>query len=839
MSSQQNVNVIKNEVVPSSEYQASSGSASFNGSTPQDPTIQTKTGVTNVNDTTVFVDDNDVAQQDESTVAHISKSIVTLNDTQAVPQDIMSFLMKPIVLSSGTFSTSDTYSLFNSVAMPTGAFGATQGTLWTRKLQGYFGIRMDMRFRLVINANRFQQGRYCVGWTPLAGMKHTTSALKELRIVQAHNATLVQRTTVPHVEIDLCTGTSAELLVPFVSTQAFYPLNSILSGTDYSTLGYVNLYPYAPLSAPTGNTTAGYTLYVSFENIHLFGAASPQGGGTQKKEVSNKNNGPISGVASAFARGFTEFGSIPLLGSYAKDVAWIADRMANVAGIFGFSKPTQGDSSVKMMNVNATNHSTMDGDADARSLALINNPSVAVLDGLSGTTFDEMDISYLVRRMAWFRSDQWVPGDSVGTLYSFNVDPYGVQYSAGGALNYTPVGFVTRFFRQWRGSVRYRMKFVKTEFHSGRLAISFHPSDESSYSGLSVYVNRIIVDIREKNTVEFIVPYISRYPWTQAYTAIGKILVEVVDPLVAPDTVTQSITILCEIAGGDDFEVAIPGSFDLSPTSIVPQSGDDTTIFASTLGTMEVRADPLVATSFCIGEKVTSIRALLKRYHPITSMDANGVVFNSKNISMIPDIIIGWGTTASDATYVNSDPYSLFASCYALIRGGIRIRDTIATGYFNGTDVQRAYAVSQSHLMASLDTSTPATSSVVFTASSTLSRAGVLQPLVFQSMGNNATLSVEVPQYTTGYARAKGDLILYQTDSPGSTSRYTGGDYSSGTRATLSFTIPTYAFGAGTNVSNLPLHNIFRAGADDLDFGTFISIPPMYSKAPVSYLGFA
>lgn len=838
MNNQQDASVIKNEVVPSSEIQSSSGSASFSGSTPQDPTIKGVTGVSNVNDTTVFVDDNDVAMQDESTVAHVSNSIVTLNDTQAVPQDILSFLMKPIVLSSGTFSTSDTYTLFNSIAMPSGAFTSAQGTLWTRKLQGYFGIRMDMRFRLVINANRFQQGRYCVGWTPLAGMKHTTSNLKALRVVQSHNATLVQRTTVPHVEIDLCTGTSAELLVPFVSTQAFFPLNTILSGVDQSLLGYVNLYPYSPLAAPTGNTTAGYTLYVSFENIHLFGAASPQGGGTQRKEVTNKNNGPVSGVAKAFSRGFKEFSTIPLLGSYAKDISWIADRVANVAGIFGFVKPTQGDSSTKMMNINATNHSTIDGDADSRSLALINCPSVAVLDGLSGTTFDEMDISYLARRYSWFQTTTWVPGDNVGTLNLFSVDPFGVFYAAGSTYNFPPVAFVTRFFRMWRGSVKYRMKLVKTEFHSGRLAISFHPSDESTYTGLSVYVNRIIVDIREKNTIEFVVPYISRHPWTPISFTPGRILVEVVDPLVAPDTVTQSITVLWEIAGGDDYEVAIPGDFDLAPTSIVPQAGDDTAIFSSTLGTMEVRADPLVATSFCIGEKITSIRALLKRYHPITMVNSESTMFDDRTIRMTPDVIIAWGTTTDDLSSVTSDPYSLFASCYAMVRGGFRIRDAIAMGYFSST-TSTDYALAQSQIMASLSTATPGSQSAVFSSASFNDRAGILQPMVFQTLGNNPVMSVEVPQYTSGYARAKADIILYQQATGNASSFYTGGDYSSGTKASLSFTLPKKLFSLYTGRDSVqPLHNIFRAGADDLDLCTFISIPPLLVKQPSSRLGF-
>jgi len=147
--------------------------------------------------------------------------------------------------------------------MPLAAFNSTQGQLWKNKLTGFYGIRMDMRFRIVINANRFQQGRYIIGWVPLAGISPTTSNFKAVFVNNMHMATLVQRTTVPHVEFDLATETSAELLIPFVSTQNFWPLNSAISGNDVSSLGYLSLYPYSPLVSPAGSTVASYTLYVS------------------------------------------------------------------------------------------------------------------------------------------------------------------------------------------------------------------------------------------------------------------------------------------------------------------------------------------------------------------------------------------------------------------------------------------------------------------------------------------------------------------------------------------------------------------------------------------------
>jgi hypothetical protein len=540
---------------------------------PDSPSVHGVSGLATTNATTDFVDDAQVTKRDESANASRNELLNSINDTQMTTQSLMDFLSKPIVLRSGNFSTTDTYSFLDSISMPYTALTNTQGSMYLNKLRGYYGIAMDMRFRLVINANRFQQGRYCVGWVPLCSPAATTSQLKNLLFNNMHMASLIQRTTVPHVEIDLATGTSAELLVPFTTTANFYSITEALSGSDVHPLGFINLYPYSPLVSPAGSTVASYTLYVSFENIRLFGAASPQSG-ISDREVSNKNNGPVSSVAMAMSRGFREFAQIPLLSSYAKSISWVMGRTANVASMFGFDKPIQGDSITKMMILNAPSHSNTDGDSDVRSLSLYQKPGTVQVDGLFGTDYDEMDFSYIVRKYAWFQTASWTTSSPVGNLFSLDVRPSVGIASIGGALHFTPLCFVTDMFQNWRGSIRFKFKIVKTEFHSGRLSFAFYPTDDvASYVADPYYVNRVIVDIRDTTEVELIVPYISRTPWQYIGDRIGVVAIDVVDPLVAPSTVSSTVTLLCEVAGGDDFEVAIPTNFDYNITTITPHSG--------------------------------------------------------------------------------------------------------------------------------------------------------------------------------------------------------------------------------------------------------------------------
>lgn len=803
-----------------------SGETSTPHQIPEDSSLLTTTGVANQNDTTQFIDDGIVTTRDESMINHIDMTILSLSDTQGAQQDIINFLQKPILLTNGIFSTTDTYSFLNSFSMPLSAFNATQGIIWKQKLAGFFGIRMDMRFRIVTNANRFQQGRYCIGWVPLASPQQTTSNFKNILVNNMHMATLKQRTTVPHVELDLCTGTSAELLVPFVSVQNFYPLNTIISSGDLASLGYINIYPYYPLTAASGSTTAGYSLYVSFEKITLFGAASAQSG-ISDREVSNKGNGPISSVAGAVSRGFKEFESIPLISSYAHSISWISDRIAKTATMFGFSKPLQGDSSTKMMLVNGTNHTTVDGDSDARSLSFLSKPGVTRVEGQSGTHFDEMDFAYIIQKYAWLQTVAWTSSTTVGNISSIEVRPdIGVDFVASN-FHYIPLAFVARFFNYWRGSIKYRIKIVKTEFHSGRLSIAFYPTDELALIGNPAYVNRMIVDIRETSEIEIVIPYISRTPWTARGIKIGYLSIDVVDILTAPATVSSSIQLLIESSGGSDMEFAVPAPFDANVSIINPQSGigepNDQKIISTTIGNSSINSNPNLMSAIAIGDKISNFRTYLKRYHPIRPSDkltTSSNALNTVEVSMYPDAILAQLISPVGDIW-ESDMYSLLASCYAIVSGGIRIRNVVDTGLLNSTNNS---INSNMYTSFALELGAASVINPIRPVGTTTPISGNL-PNFYQNTLQNNIVSVEIPQYTQTMGRAKADIITYQ----GGILTYYGYNATTGssnTHGQVAFTLPTSSLAGATFVNGYTVHNLHRSLADDGNFSCFISIPP-------------
>lgn len=779
--------------------------------------------------TTQFIDDSDVVIRDESHIDHLDPSWLTLNDTQSIEQTLMSFLNKPIVLAQSTFSVSDTYSFFNSYFMPNAALTSTPGQLWLNKLYGFFGIRMDMRFKLVVNANKFQQGRYMVGWVPFAGAHGTSSDLKLTLFNNMHMATLIQRTTVPHVEIDLNTQTTAELLVPFTSTQNFWPINSAISTSNYSCLGAINVYPYVPMSSPAGSTVASYTLYVSFENIQLFGASSPQSG-LSKRETANKQNGPVSGIAASISRGFKEFKNVPLLSEIATPVAWVADRVASVASIFGFSKPTQGDSLTKFEITNVPNHTTVDGDSDAKALSYLSLPSTTVPKGISGSDFDEMDFSFITRKYAYVNQFAWNVGTASGNLATINVTP-NVNITNTGVISWTPLAFVSKFFKYWRGSIKYRFKIVKTEFHSGRIQISFYPTDEASYTADPYYVNRQIIDIRDNIEFEVIVPYISRFPYTAQASSIGVLKIDIVDALVAPATVASSVTFVYEHCAGDDMEFGIPAGFSYNPQYAIPQSGLTTDKQVSfTIGNTSVAANPVISSAFCIGDKVSSFRAYLKRFSPITpntKAAGNTYRLNGSSVYMQPDIIPVL-STATTTNFYNADILSCVASCYMMMSGGIRLRDILDLAVANSP----ANVPYSNLLTANLfDPIANVVNGIVFTQSTN----GLVDPnqhLVVQASSLNNTLTIEIPQYTNALARNMVDIIAFQADSPPSYYGYQS--LGSTTQLAVTINAPNSLVNGTAAVANYDLHNLYRSLADDGNLMGFISVPPFVAATTTS-----
>jgi len=639
------------------------------------------------------------------------------------------------------------------------------------------------------------------------------------------------------------------MTIPFVSSLNFVPLDSLASGLgapNAGALGVLSMYPYQPLISPTGSTTANYTIWVHFEDVELIGPAQPQSGrvfssskGKSASEVeqSSVGMGPLSSPLMRLSRAASMLTSVPGIRDYATGVSWYADLLSRTASIFGWSKPLNLSTPCRVIREVMPWFSNIDAPDSSLPLSLMVKNQVGVMPGFSGTDVDEMDFSFLITIPAFLGNFPWAESALSGAvLFSVNVTPQGVvnTFTTGSGLtasNFTPMQLISNYFTNWRGSMVYTIKIVKTEFHSGRLSFVFFPNNTYSTSfapssyALSNYVHKEVIDVRLCNEVTFVIPYISTSPWMSVgpnqNRLTGNFVCFVVDPLVAPASVNASINLIVEQSGGPDMEFAIPASNPITPyLNAVPQSGnvfndpepqrDDCELVSGTLGAATVKTDNGISGLACVGESVTSFRTLLKQTNIkpwFTSLPLPGTYFNV--LPFATSAVVASGATDNTPTVV-SDLYGVLSSCYCFARGGVRLKflDVLTTAvnlpvvsYLEPLPIGSTVATSPAFLGTA---SYNGTTSFAQRTSS---------PQVYHNFTNNLACELQVPQYHKWHSRVCSDHIA-------SSSLLANYSFVQGSLVTRLNVVHHWSSGTASST-------LCRAASDDTNFGLFISVPPM------------
>jgi hypothetical protein len=784
--------------------------------------------------TTQFISDAAVVQVNKMRPRALPRRFFkdsTINFDNAVAD----FFKKPVVIANGTIASTDTVSTFTSIQIPLGPLNTN--TLWRNKLDGYLGMRGTMVLRLEINANRFQQGRYMLvlvptGGSPLANTGTQTS-------YNAHINTLTQRTQLQRIEMDINCDTSGTMRVPFNSVLNHWPISSVVAGSFYGNTHVIQLIPYIALANSGGSSNAPYTIWMSFEDVEMLIPAAPQMGriSNSEKEQKSQSIGPISSIMVKVKNAADIWSNVPFISSYANSVSWLADLTGRTASIFGWSKPLNLEPTCPMHRRIVPNFFA--GDASDNSLPLTTSVrnSVVTAPGFSGTDLDEMDFKFITTIPAWIQTFTWATGDAIGLQkFQWTVSPcYQISSATVNGLSvrhYTPLAYVADKFDLWRGSIIYTFKVIKTEFHSGRLAVCFFPFEDGvsnatySYAN-SNYVFREIIDIREHNEFVIRVPFVSSSPWKNSLTAAvttnaatGNILVYVVDPLVAPANVPTSISIVVEIAGGPDMQFACPVSnVPHTPIyNVTPQMGDmdmgrvnECSLFEGSITQGEPNDVSGLEQAICIGENVSSFRYMMKLTHTMPHVSAVNVL-TGEYTNVIPfGIVSVWNQVAPVIPRTSADLYSEMASIFCYSRGGVRLKFIDPTLASNAADYPAfTYLVNIANSTSSNVIEFNQTTDI---NSSNLASAFTATPIAFHHLQANLAGEVMVPQYHRFHSRVNSEHIINNTNT-----------YNVGSRTSLGSKYGVcHKLPAGSVALTLPA----RGGADDCNFGCFISIPPM------------
>lgn len=629
-------------------------------------------------------------------------------------QEVKDFLEKPVLLDQILLTGSmvatqvvGTYKIDKTVLFD-------NQPVWRNKVAGNMCIRGNVHLRIQVNANPFQQGRLILCFEPMKQVSaQVYNRLSHLRSI----------TQLPHVQYDICMDSEAELVIPYVTLGTHY---NLVNGEN--PWGVANIIIYSPLNGGTGSNTAEMTVWAHMTEVEVCTPAlvynqsadqprrsrKPVGTVRRRNAVSEKednNMGPISKMLGAVGSVAKTVGQIPTLSGVAGTVEWAARTGRDVASAFGWSKPLTSAPNMRMNPTANMYQQNATGVDNAYNLGLIHDNKVAPFPALGGTDVDEMSLDYLKQVQAYNATVVWNTTAAAGDqLYLFEAFPnlYNGSTSAGiTTVDTHPLGGLSDLFYFYRGSIIVTFKFVKTCFHSGRLAISFNPgfgARTGNSPGIpvdftlaqSVYLNRDIIDLKDSHEFEFAIPWTSTVPYLPVNQPFGRLKVHVVNPLRQPDTCASTIDMIVEVRGGPDFEFMRPKPFTWFPGTLInpsplmalkqeesfdlveevtEQSGD-VPMLSKPLGNSTIDTLGQRTAEVCVGEQIRSLKQLLMR--AVCMQDDH--VLSDTNVPRWPYnaalIFRPFATSARTVTtpmtsLVFWDYYSLFASLFAFTRGGV------------------------------------------------------------------------------------------------------------------------------------------------------------------------
>lgn len=667
--------------------------------------LLTETSINEVAGHTTAFQDDGVMHQNDARNTQLHSMAVNKYDDNSIPM----FLSKPHIIASGEITGVSPGSsfFFRSIAQE-----LMSNPLWRDKLKGYRYLRGTAVLRLVINSQPFQAGRLIMHVLPCQIQKSLVDPT-----YLSHNDSLTQITCHPSVEIDM-RDTAVELKIPYVTPSLWFDTLEYVRNPSLPTWFDWGTVYLTVLSSLRSNsvTNVGYSLYLSFEDVELAAPIKPESSvrdGKKIVSVERKNlarpNGKISSTLEALRTPAQIFSKVPIIGGAAAMADTVLDGLSSVASIFGFSKPIDMTPPTVVIQNSGRTMGNFNGSFAGDVLALDAGNQLPALTNFAGTEKDEMSFSYLKRIPAWITSFTWDTSQLEGSqIFELNMNPVGLNSRRNYTVNsqnyatvyYPPFAHIARLFEYYRGGVEITMKFIKTQYHSGRVVISYSPGTGTLNINDTDYVYREIVDLRESSEVTLRIPYMFSTPFVPVNSVNGVLRVHVLNDLKAASTVSSEIEVLVYAAGAEDFELAVPAP---PQFSVVAESGDSLPLVSKGIAGVDIPPPSFLPAESSIGEVFASIKQLFNcsRVWSATGNFRNASINGSNNPAMIfkpffHGIRRPVPASTSPGSYNNarvvSDYFSELATGFVFERGGMRFSNpasSTAVGFAAANLVRR------------------------------------------------------------------------------------------------------------------------------------------------------
>lgn len=639
---------------------------------------------------------------------------------------VISFLQRPQLLSSFRWQTSATRSQ-NLYTLPTGTTGGLRiptglinRPMARNKLDGFTSFKATACIELLVNAQPFQCGRLLMAAVPMPSLLGHRADYVFSHVAQTQN--------LQHVQMDIAKDTKVCLEIPFISPYNCFDL--IEGRFDWAEL---RILVYSPLNSINGDCIE-CNVYGYFKDIQLGAPTSGEFLTQQSASPSSVDNKRKQESTGRLTGALAQLGNT-LMTSTLNSVSPLLSAGDKLLAAAGWSKPILSKPSQVVLNRPQEGFAYMDGVDQSLVLAMTASNAVENIPNLVGTGIDETDFHRLKRMpqmVGVFRYSNNIvgtppcsTGDNLGTQFNkllwscavaptcyvpacYNVtvpptttvlDPYPLNWKQPTTLNY-----ISSPFLYWTGSLVYTFKFVKTDYHSGRVEIAFHPFINSLtranrpewLAERMDYVYRTVIDLRKNSEVSVTIPYIAAQPWKRVSTYLdpmnpnppapgrakdlitGLLTVRALTPLFATQTVPPTIEVLVEMRAGDDYEVQGPvtskflpfsfGNVDIPP---ITQQSCSEEIIQQGLPIFKMPSSiGRIYTNWSAGNNSPGYQVQLRGFanYPLVYLDYNGSVARRDSAAFTSPRVFSltprWDNRRPTGTETHSTLYIFWASQY-------------------------------------------------------------------------------------------------------------------------------------------------------------------------------
>jgi len=633
------------------------------------------------------------------------KSITDESNTRLVTgQDlpISNWIERPILLATQQFSLNTPTTLFLNpwnLVLTAPSIRA--------KLRNYAFLHSDLKLKFILAGTPFHKGKVMVAYIPRASenevyLWHVANRLS------TGNTWLKYLSQLEHSKLlDARENVPIEFVVPYVSPTPVARLYNSTSSSlgfatpfnDFDSMGMIVITVFNPISAVNAASATALNLYVygNLENTVMTCPTATQMVITT--EADERKVGPVEKYALYSAQALDAMTFIPSIGPFAKASSMFARGLGQLASIFGWSVPTMITEPQRIRPEPFQNACNVIGYDTGHRLTLDPKQEVSVGgDGVS-TTQDEMAISYLCSRFGLLGQGT-IPANvvSMTPFYPVAVTPRAVEsytFNTHKLCQPTPLAFAAHPFDYWRGEITYRIEFVSSMFHRGKIAFFFDPNIAQYVlinSGMTLNKDYMMVlDLQQGNAVEFTVKWAFPRDWAMnatdadAITSIGSSMavgskyecangwwnMMMLTTLVSPDGSSIDFNVYCK---SDKMAFAAPQQSRLPLIMTEAATADCSEAECCILNDCDFTDRQMLQSTF--GEYVPTFRALLRRFsmaqtYNLTTPTLSGNIGFRCKMNNIP---IPTVTTTSVATAKYTTLFNYLRYAYIGMRGGIKHR---------------------------------------------------------------------------------------------------------------------------------------------------------------------